>query len=142
MRYLRRVQVAPNGHAHARKRPLLDKGIKYFHEPCRSMFNFTIKRRHLPPYAENPFTALELDRIPLENSKPVAIFTPNQARAILAACDDWQFPLFISLMPAGAWVLDQGSTRQAAALARASAQWAPTWLGEMLRTAVPRFSAV
>lgn len=101
VRYLRGVQVAPNGHPHARKRPLLDKGVKYVLEVCRSMFNFAVKRRHLSPYSENPFSALDLDRIPVENSRPVKIFTPDEEREFLKACDGWQFPIFLTLMLTG-----------------------------------------
>ena len=101
IQYLRTIEVAPNGHAHSRKRPLLDKGIKYILQTCRSMFTFAVKRRHLPPYAENPFQSLDLDRIPVENSKPVVIFTPDQERDFLAVCDDWQFPIFLTLTLTG-----------------------------------------
>jgi len=101
VRYLRTVQVAPNGHANARKRPLLDKGIQFILETCRCMFRYTIKRRHLSPYAENPFSELELDRLPIENSKPVHILTPDLEGQLLEACDDWQFPVFLTLMLTG-----------------------------------------
>jgi len=42
VRHLRSIRVAPNGHPNARKRPLLDKGIKYILEsrhvtPCSAM---------------------------------------------------------------------------------------------------------
>lgn len=101
VRHLRSVRVSPNGHPHATKRPLLDKGIRYILETCRAMFAFAVKRRHLSPYAENPFASLDLDRMPIENARPVLIFTPEQEQAFLAACDDWQFPLFLTLMLTG-----------------------------------------
>ena len=99
--YLRSMKVAPNGHPHTRKRPLLDKGIKFILQTCRSMFNYAIKHRHLSPYTENPFSALDLDRMPIENAKPIVIFTPTQEREFLTACDDWQFPLFLLLTLTG-----------------------------------------
>ncbi|MCH9775051.1 MAG: tyrosine-type recombinase/integrase [Planctomycetes bacterium] len=99
--YLRTIKVAPNGHENSQKRPLLDKGIKYILQCCRSMFGYAIKRRHLSPYAENPFSALDLDRIPIENSKVISIFSPDQEKAFLEACDDWQFPIFLTLMLTG-----------------------------------------
>lgn len=101
VRYLRTITVAPNGHPNAQKRPLLDKGVKYILQCCRSLFHFAMKRRHLPPYAENPFSALDLDRIPVENARRVVIFTPDEERSFLAACDAWQFPLFLTLMLTG-----------------------------------------
>lgn len=99
--YLRTINVAPNGHENSQKRPLLDKGIKYILQCCRSMFGYAIKRRHLSPYADNPFSCLDLDRIPIENAKVVSIFSPDQEKAFLEACDDWQFPIFLTLMLTG-----------------------------------------
>lgn len=99
--YLRTIKVAPNGHANSQKRHLLDKGIKYILQCCRSMFGYAIKRRHLSPYAENPFSSLDLDRIPIENAKAVSIFSPDQEKTFLEACDDWQFPIFLTLMLTG-----------------------------------------
>lgn len=100
-RHLSTVEVAPNGHKNAGRRPLLDKGIKYILETCRTMFNYAAKRRHLSPYAQNPFTAIEIDRIPVEHTKPIVLFTPEQERQFLRTCDDWQFPVFLTLMLTG-----------------------------------------
>lgn len=101
VRYLRGIEVASNGHANTAKRPLMDKGIKYVLETCRALFSFAAKRRHLPPYADNPFSALEIDRIPVQQSRPITLFTPPQERAFLEACDRWQFSLFLTLMLTG-----------------------------------------
>jgi integrase len=101
VRHLRTIQVAANGHKNTPKRPLMDKGIRYILETCRALFNYAGKRRHLPPYAENPFSTLEIDRIPLEQVRPITLFTPEQERAFLEACDDWQFPVFLTLMLTG-----------------------------------------
>jgi len=101
VRHIRTIRVSPNGHPNARLRPLLDKGVLYILFVCRTMFNYATKRRHLPPYAENPFGALEFDRMPIENAKPIVLFTPDQERAFLEACDDWQFPIFLTLMLTG-----------------------------------------
>lgn len=65
------------------------------------MFAFAMKRRHLSPYAENPFSELDIDRIPVENAKPVSIFSADQEREFLKACDDWQFPVFLTLILTG-----------------------------------------
>lgn len=99
--YLRTLRVSPNGHANTLKRLLLDKGLVYILECCRALFNYAGKRRHLPPYAENPFAALETDRIPVEHARPVHVFTPEQEAAFLQACDDWQFPVFLTFMFTG-----------------------------------------
>lgn len=99
--YLRAVDVAPNGHPNSPKRRLLDSGVKYVLETCRALFNYAAKRRHLPPYAENPFSALEIERIPIEDAKPIDLFTPQQERAFFETCDAWQFPLFLMLALTG-----------------------------------------
>ena len=101
VRHLRSVKVSPNGHAHSAPRPLMDKGVRFVLECCRTLFNYAAKRRHLSPYAENPFSAMEIDRIPIEQVRPVELFTPTQERALLDACDDWQLPLFVTLMLTG-----------------------------------------
>ena len=71
--YLRRRKVAPNGYRHARKRPLRDAGVKYILETCSTLFNYAQRHRHLPPYAENPFRTIEVSRMPVEDSRPVAV---------------------------------------------------------------------
>ena len=101
IRHLRGLSVSPNGHAHTLKRPLMDKGLRYILECCRALFNFAIKRRHLPPYASNPFHVLEIDRIPIEQARPITLFTAEQERAFFVACDDWQFPVFLTLALTG-----------------------------------------
>src|SRR4051812_22298336 len=65
------------------------------------MLTYAAKRRHLSPYAGNPFTAMEVDRIPVEQSKPIVLFTPDEERRFLESCDDWQFPIFLTLMLTG-----------------------------------------
>lgn len=101
VRYLRTIRVSPNGHPHSPRRPLFDKGIKYILETCRAMFGYALKRRHLSPYAENPFSALQIERIPVESARPIALFTSEQERLFLEACDRWQFPVFLTLMLTG-----------------------------------------
>ena len=97
VRYLRALRVAPNGHANTVKRPLMDKGLRYILECCRALFNYAAKRRHLSPYAENPFRTLEIDRIPVEQGRPIQLFSADEERAFFQACDDWQFPLFFDV---------------------------------------------
>ena len=100
-RRLHSIEVSPNGHATTPKRALMDKGLKYALECCRALFAFAAKRRHLPPNADNPFRAPEVDRIPVERARPVVLLTADQERAFLEACDDWQFPLFLTLLLTG-----------------------------------------
>ena len=99
--YLRTIKVSPNGHANSEKRPLLDKGIKFILETCRAMLNFAMKRRHLSPYAENPFSVIDLDRIPVEHRRPIVVFSSDEERQFFQQCDDWQFPIFATLIMTG-----------------------------------------
>jgi hypothetical protein len=64
-------------------------------------FNFAARHWHLSPYAENPFAALQIERIPIGQARPITLFTAPQERALLEACDDWQFPLFLTLVLTG-----------------------------------------
>lgn len=100
-RYLRQVKVSPNGHCNTVKRHLRDKGVIYILQVCRSLFNFALKRRYLPPYTDNPFSAIRIGRIPIEDAKPVILMTADQERAFFEVCDDWQLPLFGTLLLTG-----------------------------------------
>lgn len=99
--YLRKLRIAPNGHPNARKRPLRDKGVHYILEVSRSLFNYAVKRRHLPPYTANPFSVIEIDRLPVADAKPFVDLSHDQEREFLARCDSWQFPLFLTMLMTG-----------------------------------------
>ncbi len=101
VRYLRTIEVSPNGHPNSKKRSLLDKGIKFILEACRAMFNFAMKRRHLSPDAENPFSVSDLDRIPVEHRRPIVVFSADEEQQFFQQCDDWQFPIFATLIRTG-----------------------------------------
>jgi integrase len=101
VRFLRTKKVAPNGHRHARQRPLRDAGISFIAETCCSLFNYAAKHRHLPPYADNPLRVIEVSRMPIEDTRPVIPFTAEQEQTFLTACDDWQFPIFLTLLCTG-----------------------------------------
>ncbi|HSZ57593.1 MAG TPA: tyrosine-type recombinase/integrase [Tepidisphaeraceae bacterium] len=99
--HLREIEVAPNGHKNSAKRRLLDKGIKYILETSRALFNYAAKRRHLSAYAPNPFSEIQIDRMPIEEAKPIVLFSREQERQFFEACDDWQFPIFMTLALTG-----------------------------------------
>ena len=101
VRYLRTIEVAPNGHKNSTKRRLLDKGVKYILECCRALFSYAAKRRHLSAYSENPFITIEVDRMPVEDARPIVLLTAEQEKLSLERCDDWQFPIFLTLMLTG-----------------------------------------
>ena len=101
VRYLRTIKTAPNGHQNAAKRRLRDCGIKFILETSCTLFNYAQRHRHLSPYAENPFRTIEIGRIPIEDAKPVIVFDEKLEEQFLEVCDDWQFPIFLTLLMTG-----------------------------------------
>lgn len=101
VRYLRGLRVSPNGHAHTRQRPLRDKGLKFILEACRALYGFALRRRHLPPYSDNPFTVIEIGRIPDETAKSVTLLDDEQMAAMLTHADAWFGPILVTLMLTG-----------------------------------------
>jgi len=101
VRHLRSLNVAPNGHKNAAKRRLRDSGVKYILETCCTLFNYARRQRHLSPYAENPFLTIEIGRIPVEDAKPIVVFDRDLERRFFEACDDWQLPIFLTLLFTG-----------------------------------------
>src|SRR4051794_25991171 len=99
--YLRAVEVAPNGHPNTGRRRLRDKGVRFILETCRSLYNFARKRRHLPPYAENPFGELPLDRMKVQDAKPIFVFDEATEVAFLRAAGPWAFPIHFTLAKTG-----------------------------------------
>lgn len=101
VRYLRTLRVAPNGHPHTHRRPLRDKGVRYILETCRSMYGYAAKRRHLPPYSENPFAGLGGKRLRIEDAKPIFVFDEETELKFLRAADGWGFAVHFLLAKTG-----------------------------------------
>lgn len=99
--YLRSVRIAPNGHQHTPRRALRDKGRRFILEVCRSLYGFAAKKRHLPPYAENPFLGLNQRRVRVQDAKPVFVFDARSELAFLQHADDWAFPINLTLAKTG-----------------------------------------
>jgi integrase len=99
--FLRSRKVAPNGHRNSAKRHLRDKGVRYILQVCRSMYGYAQRRRHLPPYASNPFSEMQIDRMQVEDAKTVFVFSAETELAFLQAADDWAFPIHFILAKTG-----------------------------------------
>lgn len=97
VRHLRTTKVTPNGCRGATRRTMRDKGVIFVLEIARALFNFGRDRRHLPAYAPNPFSSLALERMPIEDAKPIRPMTPDQEQQFFKACDEWQFRTFFLL---------------------------------------------
>ena len=89
--HLRSVDVAPNGHPNTKRGRLRDKGIRFILETCRAMYTFASKRRHLPPYTGNPFAELPLERLKIEDAKPIFTFDADTELAFFKAAAPWDF---------------------------------------------------
>lgn len=74
LRHLRTARVSPNGHGNTRKRPLKGKGILFILETCRSMYKYAAKKRHLPPYTENPFEEVCFAKSKINDRQLIAVF--------------------------------------------------------------------
>lgn len=79
----------------------MGKGLEFPPETCRAISHLAQKRRQLAPYAVNPSAELDLDRIPVERVRPIEVFGSIQERAFLSRCDDWQVPIFLTLISTG-----------------------------------------
>lgn len=101
VRHLRSLRVAPNGHRNSRLRPLRDNGVRYILETCRSMYAYAVKRRHLPPYTDNPFAGIGGKRSRVEDAKPVFVFDEESELRFLTAADHWTFAVHFLLAKTG-----------------------------------------
>src|SRR3954471_2119254 len=65
------------------------------------MYNFAVKRRHLPPYVGKPFLQLPLDRLKIEDAKPIFVFDSAAELAFFRAASGWAFPIHFTLAKTG-----------------------------------------
>ena len=99
--YLRNLSVSPNGHANTAKRRLRDKGVQFVLEVARSLFAFAQRQRNMPPYAPNPFAALRLDRMRIDDAKPIFVFDAKTELEFLRAASSQDFPIHIFMAKTG-----------------------------------------
>jgi integrase len=86
-----------NGAESGRTASYSASGTAFILGTCRTAFKWAKKRRFLPPYNENPFTAFGIGKLRTREVSTVQILTPEQQQAFFKACDDWQKPLFCVL---------------------------------------------
>ena len=91
--FLRTQRVASNGRKAAPQRRMSGKGLSFTLQTCRTMFNYGLKRRHFPPYVGNPFAELPVDRMKIEDAKPIFVLTQELEYQTLSKASDWEFPL-------------------------------------------------
>lgn len=99
--WLRKQKVSPNGHPNTAKRTLRDKGLRFVLEVCRSVYIYAAQQRFLPPYFENPFSKLNLERMRIEDAKPIFVFDAGDELSFFQKADDWTFPIHFILAKTG-----------------------------------------
>ena len=99
--WLRNQKVSPNGHPNTAKRALRDKGLRFVLEVCRSVYIYAAQQRFLPPYFENPFSKLNLERMRIEDAKPIFVFDAEDELRFFQKADDWTFPIHFILAKTG-----------------------------------------
>lgn len=99
--HLHMIEVAPNGHPHAAKRRLRDAGRRFVLETARSLYHFAARKRYLPPGMENPFRDLPIDRLRVEDVRPVFVFDATTEVAFLRSASPWAFPIHFTLGKTG-----------------------------------------
>jgi integrase len=94
--WLRGQRRTRNGSANGSRGRYKIGGIKFVLSTCRTAFHWAARRRMLPPYAENPFRQFPIDKLrdPSEESCAGRVFTPDQERALFAACSPRQARVF------------------------------------------------
>lgn len=97
VKWLRQQHRTRNGAETGTVAQYSGSGRTFILNVCRTAFNWAKKRRYLPPYAENPFSALGIERMRSRERTQAQILTPDQQRAFFEACDDWQRPVFVLL---------------------------------------------
>ena len=65
------------------------------------MYAYATKRRHLPPYTDNPFAGLGGKRTRVDDAKPVFVFDRATELAFLEAADAWSFSVHFLLAKLG-----------------------------------------
>jgi len=101
VKWLRRQRRTRNGAETGKQGPYSTSSIRFALSTCRTAFNWAKKRRYLPPYAENPFSAFGVDKIREREQPEVQVLTPSQQVAFFDACDSWQRPIFLMLAAYG-----------------------------------------
>lgn len=93
VKYLRRTKISPNGKPGARKRLMSDRNIINVLQVCRNVFNYALRRRHLPPYSQNPFHSVKVEKMAGAGIRRMRLFTLEEETEFLETCDDWEFPV-------------------------------------------------
>lgn len=103
VKWLRQQTRARNGMANGKQGSFKLGGIQFILSTCRTAFNWAAKRRHLPPYSENPFAAFPIDKLKDRSETTAAgqIFSPEEQKLFFESCSAWQYSVFMTLATYG-----------------------------------------
>jgi integrase len=103
VRWLRGERRARNGSAGGTRTHYRASGIRFILSACRTAFNWARKRRHVPPYYENPFASFSIHNLRDrdESERRALMLSPDELAAFWEACDAWQRPIFEVLVAYG-----------------------------------------
>jgi integrase len=65
------------------------------------MYSFAGRRRHLPPYSGNPFAELPIDRMRVEDTKPIFVFDQDTELRFFQSTSRWAFAIHFTLAKTG-----------------------------------------
>lgn len=96
VKWLRGQKRTRNGAVKGRRDSYKVGGVKFILSTCRTAFNWAARRRKLPPFRENPFTAFGIDTLTDDTEKveKAQIFTAKQEHDFFKSCDGWERDIF------------------------------------------------
>ncbi|MCX7805677.1 MAG: hypothetical protein N3A38_10880 [Planctomycetota bacterium] len=99
VRWLRSRGRSRNGRAAGKIESYKTGGIRFVLGVARTAYNWAARRRHLPPYSENPFGSFPIEELRDrgEGSPATRPMSGSELEAFFRACDDWQRPVFLVL---------------------------------------------
>ena len=103
VKWLRQQTRARNGMANGKQGSFKLGGIQFILSTCRTAFNWAAKRRHLPPYTDNPFTSFPIDKLKDRSETTAAgqIFSAEEQKLFFESCTPWQYSMFMTLATYG-----------------------------------------
>ena len=101
IKWMRALTRTRNGSQKGPQRPYRAGGIAFILSTCRTAFNWARKRHYLPPYAENPFSTVQIDKIGRDDGNKPQILSVEEQQAFFKICDAWQKPVFFMLAAYG-----------------------------------------
>ncbi len=97
VKFLRTVKISPNGSPNAKKILMRDRGVLSVLRTARAFWNYAYHHRHVPPYSKNPFTAIRIEAMRIDDMKPKYVLSPDEEAELLAASSPWEFQVFFTL---------------------------------------------